>query len=54
MAITIKNLAEALAELFGIDETEVLARLVERDISSYGHFLRYLNEIRKQDRIWKN
>ena len=53
MAITIKTLAEALADLFGLDETEVMARLLEKGITSYSDFMRYLLEVRKQDRLWK-
>ena len=52
MAVSIKVLVEALAELFGIDETEALNRLLEKGISNYSDFLRYLNEVRRQDRMW--
>jgi len=54
MAITIKTLAEALADLFGMDETEVLARLLEKGISNYGAFQRYIYEAGRQDRLWKS
>jgi len=54
MAITIKTLAEALADIFGMDETEVLARLLERNISGYKDFLRYLEGVRGQDRLWRS
>lgn len=53
MAITIKDLAEALADLFGVDETEALNRLLEKGIVSYRDFQRYLNEVRGQDRMWR-
>ena len=54
MAITIKALAEALADLFGVDETEVLVRLTEKGIINYGEFRRYLEEVGRQDRVWKS
>ena len=53
MAYTINTLVEALADLFGLDETEVLARLLEKNITNYSEFQKYLNEIRRQDRMWK-
>ena len=53
MAYTLKTLAEALADLFGLDETEVLARLLEKNITNYSEFQRYLNEVKRQDRMWK-
>ena len=52
MAVSIQVLAEALADLCGIDETEALSRLLEKGISNYSDFLRYLNDVRRQDRMW--
>ena len=54
MAVTTKNLAEGLAELFGMDETEVLSRLLEKGISNYRDFLRYFYEVGRQDKLWKS
>ena len=53
MAITIKNLAEALAELFGVDETEALSVLLKKGISSWSEFLKFLNEVRLEDKLWR-
>jgi len=52
MAITIKVLVEALADLFGMDETEVLSILLGQGIGSYSEFLRYLNKVQREDRLW--
>ena len=54
MAVTIKALAEGLADLFGLDEAEILSRLLEKGISNYSEFLRYLLEVGKQDKLWKS
>lgn len=53
MAITIKDLAETLAEIFGIDETEALTILLQKGIRKWEDFQKYIYEVKKQERIWK-
>lgn len=53
MATTIKTLVEAIAELLGLDESYVLSALLEKGITNYSEFLRYLGDVQRQDRSWR-
>lgn len=50
--VAFKSLVEALAEIFGLDEREILNLLIKSGIGNWRGFIRYIALVRREDKSW--